>query len=207
MDYSNRKLSKPTDRAVALSGLAVRIAEALHCQERYGIFGLYLHRTLLWQRSSVPMMRIEYGTREVPSWSWMAYTGGIGFIEDRFGDLEVFQNLRFAEGDRKALITDLWEFGDCHLKEEEAELEATSYKILDSGRMEIGWTKYDVKDGKDRRLERCVIVGRSKSNRSGHRNCYILVVRQTAENEYSRAGTGMIQQSYISRQRSDVRII
>ena len=43
----------------------------------------------------------------------MSRTGGIVFIEEKYGDLETFQTLEFAEGDEKVLITDLWEFRDC----------------------------------------------------------------------------------------------
>lgn len=85
--YSERNLSECTDRAIALSGLAARIARALYCEENYGIFGLYLYRNLLWQRSDPQsiMERIEYKSRDVPSWSWMAYTGGIKFVNVDFG--------------------------------------------------------------------------------------------------------------------------
>ncbi|CAI6096506.1 unnamed protein product [Clonostachys chloroleuca] len=78
-DYSKRGLSSPTNRAVALSGLAARIATALQCKDAYGYsaFGFYLHRSLLWQRTDLQKKRIQYGTgKEVPSWSWMAYEGG-----------------------------------------------------------------------------------------------------------------------------------
>ena len=69
-DHSTRWLSEPNDRAVALSGLAIRIAGALGCQERYGI-----HRSILWRRSGEPMTRILYDSGEGPLWSWMAHTG------------------------------------------------------------------------------------------------------------------------------------
>ncbi len=67
-DYSKRGLSKSSDRAVAISGLAARIQKALGRETRYGIFGFFLHRTLLWQRSGLQKMkRIEYGDSKVPS--------------------------------------------------------------------------------------------------------------------------------------------
>ncbi|PVH68168.1 HET-domain-containing protein, partial [Cadophora sp. DSE1049] len=78
-DYSNRELSKDTDRAVALSGLAVRIARALDCQECYGIFDLYLHRTLLWRRSDSTALPISFSasTWTSTSSSPSAPSGGV----------------------------------------------------------------------------------------------------------------------------------
>ncbi|KAH6714513.1 hypothetical protein BKA61DRAFT_360698 [Leptodontidium sp. MPI-SDFR-AT-0119] len=109
-DYSKRGLSEPTDRAIALSGLAARIAEALGCPEKYGVFGLYLHRSLLWQRYDLQctMERIDYKSRDVPSWSWMAYNGGIDFMNPDFGKMKVFKNLHFDfkhKNDKLSLIT------------------------------------------------------------------------------------------------------
>jgi hypothetical protein len=204
-DYSKRSLSEPTDRAVALFGLAARIASALDCKENYGIFDLYLHRNLLWQRSDLQNMiqRIEYKSRNVPSWSWMAYTRGIEFINVNLSQLDVINNLRFDKRDKQALITNVWEFQDCHLKEKKkAESQAARREILDSCETERGWIMYNVEGGEDLLSERSVVVGRM------NREYYMLIVRQTAvESEYKRVGTGMVQQGYISRQEADVRVL
>jgi len=104
-DYSKRDLIEKTDRAVVISGLEARIARALKCWSRYGIFKRYLHRNLLWQASDNKMERIEYPTRNVPSWSWMAYNGGVQFMDIPFGTVDWIDNLRFDEGRKLALIT------------------------------------------------------------------------------------------------------
>ncbi|KAH8727377.1 heterokaryon incompatibility protein-domain-containing protein, partial [Phaeosphaeriaceae sp. PMI808] len=80
-DYSKRLLTEGTDRAVAISGLQDRIAGALNCETRYGVFQRYLHRNLLWHACDNRLERIEYPKPEVPSWSWMAYTGGVKFMK------------------------------------------------------------------------------------------------------------------------------
>jgi hypothetical protein len=63
------------------------------------------------------MERIEYKSRDVLSWSWMAYTIGIEFMNVDFGNLGLFKNFSFDEKDKQALITNVWEFQDFYLKE------------------------------------------------------------------------------------------
>ncbi|KAH6661606.1 hypothetical protein B0J14DRAFT_571505 [Halenospora varia] len=135
------------------------------------------------------MTLIEYESVKVPSWSWMAYTGGIKFMDIQHGDLEV-ATLKYPEGDKNTLITNVWVFRDCHLKED-AESEVVRRQVLNSGEMDIGWITYDVEDGKDLGGERGVVVGRRYQNFwSGVREWYILIVRQRAENKYKRVGVG-----------------
>jgi hypothetical protein len=89
------------------------------------------------------------------------------------------------------LITDLWEFVDCYLKEEEDELGAISRKIVISSRREIGWILYDVEDRQDLPFDGSAIVGRLKANELGLRKYHILILRRV-ENHYKRGGTGIV---------------
>ncbi|KAK2471598.1 hypothetical protein H9L39_16589 [Fusarium oxysporum f. sp. albedinis] len=215
-DYSKRGLSKPTDRAVAISGLAQRIERVLSCQARYGVFEFLLHRNLLWQRSDLEKTeRIKYEESDkVPSWSWMAYPGGIKFIELEevdYGKLDLFHKLKFDQEDKRALITDIWMFRDCHLNREERS-DTERYEVLDSGETVRGWAMYDVKHREVFDNERAVVIGRTGPESSPERQEYhILVVRQKAgsktENEYERVGIGRVQVEYLSRRESGVRVI
>jgi hypothetical protein len=204
-DYSKRDLTERTDKAVATSGLEARIARALGYQSRCGIFERYLHRNLLWQASDNKIERIEYFTRNVLSWSWMAYNGGIQFMDIPFGTVDWIHNLRFDERE-PALITDIGGFRDCTIKPD-----GKYYAVLDFGRMERGWIQYDVEEGEDLCKERCVVVGK-KSIKDGDRldvkRYYILVVRPTSvDGEYKRVGVGLIQSDYVVRQRFNVRVM
>jgi len=211
-DYSKRDLTEKTDRSVATSGLEARIAGALKCQSRYGIFQRYLHRNLLWETSNNKMERIVCKNRDVPSWSWMAYNGGIQFMDIPFGTVDWINNLRFDKGRELVLITDVGEFRDCTM-----EPDGKYYAILDFGRTKRGWIQYDVEEGEDLFKERCVVAGKKSSkdkdkiedgDRLDVKEYYILVVRPTSvDGEYKRVGVGLIQSDYVVRQRFDVRVM
>jgi hypothetical protein len=158
--------------------------------------------------SVVAENKILHRSSEVPSWFWMAYTGGIQFIGEQFGQLKIFRNLGFAKEDKKALTTDLWQFVGCDLKGEGEESRPTTRRILISlSGMEIGWIQYDVTDGKDLPLDGSAVVGRSRTDELGPRKYHVLILRQRVENKYKRARFGIVQANYISRQRSSVLII
>jgi len=212
--YSKRGLTEKTDRCVAISGLVNRIARVRSCGLRYGIFQPYLHRNLLWQRSrEEKMKRIGYETEIVPSWSWMAYDGGIEFMDIPFHEVYWMASLRFnkmrkyvwfGKKLKPALVTDICVFQNC-----DAEKRDISYAILDSSKAERGWIRYDVGESEGLDVERCVVVGREDyGNELELMKFYILVVRPTSvDNEYTRAGVGWIQSDYVTTQRFNMRVL
>lgn len=216
--YSKRGLTEKTDRCVAISGLEDRIARAKKCQSRYGIFQNYLHRNLLWQRSDgEKTKRIQYETRTVPSWSWMAYDGGIQFMDIPFGDVDWNNKLQFDKEikhmifdifkreRRYALAADIGVFRNCSLEQRDI-----SYAVLDSSKAERGQVWYDVEAGGDPHTERCVVVGRDSHGigESKNKKYYILVVRPTSvDGKYTRVGVGWIYGNHVVRQRLNVRVV
>ena len=80
----------------------------------------------------------------MPSWSWMAYNGGIHFIDIPFGTVDWINNLQFNKGRKLTLITDIGEFWDCTMEQD-----GKHYTILDFGRTKRGWIQYDIKEGED----------------------------------------------------------
>ncbi|KAG8161780.1 hypothetical protein KVR01_008767 [Diaporthe batatas] len=88
--YSTRSFTYPDDRQVAILGIERRLLKSLGTRGKYGVFEEYLHRTLLWQRNkSQASMRLlsERLLRKVPSWSWMAYDGGISYMKVPYGQV------------------------------------------------------------------------------------------------------------------------
>jgi hypothetical protein len=205
-DYSKRELTYATDRCVAMSGLQARIAHAIKCKARYGIFRKYLHRNLLWQASDVKLKKIDYEALQkglhVPSWSWMAYDGGIRFLDEEeipFRHVQWLTNLRFDEDCEHALIADVGKFRNCT-----TESDGNRYAVFDLSKINRGWIRYDVEDGKSLLEERCVVVGR----RENSEHCYILVARPTGvDGEYKRVGMGQVQKNCLVRVGVDVRIV
>ena len=205
-EYSKRGLTEKTDRCAAISGLESRIAQAKKCETRFGIFEPFLHRCLLWQRSEERnSSRIDYKAQIVPSWSWMAYSGSIQFMDITYGDVEWVRSLRFNKRykfmnfkkRKPALVTDIGSFQRCN-----PERRGTGYAILDLNGTERGRIQYDMETHENLDAERCVVVGRdSRESDAGKRKYYILVVRSTGmENEYIRVGAGWILSDYVVRQ-------
>ncbi|KAF2179162.1 hypothetical protein K469DRAFT_694871 [Zopfia rhizophila CBS 207.26] len=162
------------------------------------------------------MEPIEYDTRRVPSWSWMAYHSGIQYMDIPFGKVDWIDNLRFDKERQHALITDVGGFRDCRT-EQEVEQEGKHYAVLDFGRIKRGWILYDVEEREDLCKEYCVVVGKKSKkdndkmeggNRLNIQEYYILVVRPTSVvDEYRRVGVGLIKSDYVPRQRLNVRVV
>lgn len=200
-EYSKRNLTVPSDRCVAISGLVDRIAGALECRSRYGIFEKYLHRNILWQASDDKIKKIEYNFH-MPSWSWMAYSGGIQFMDIPLGKVDWINHLCFDEERERdhAIITNLWTFENCTIGLHEAQ-----YVVLDPKGMEIGWIQYDVGGREDLREKQCVVVGKKERFIKEY---YVLVVRSIGKDgEYKRTGVGLIQSDYVVEQRTNIRVV
>jgi hypothetical protein len=157
------------------------------------------------------MTRIDYSSKKVPSWSWMAYNGGIKFIDDSWGSLDVYENLKFAK-DRNILLADLWEIRDCRFREDEESEPATRRILIDSSGTEIGWIEYDISNRQALRPDGITVIGSSSETKeSGFRYYYVLILRREVgseyQREYQRAGFGIVQENFVLWQRSSVRII
>lgn len=190
-----------------MKGLQARIADAIGCKGRYGAFEKYLHRNLLWHASDVNVQKIEHKSY-VPSWSWMAYDGGVHFLgntEIPFDGVQWIAGLRFDEHCEHALIADVGKFQDYTM-----ESDGICNVILDRyGRR--GWIRYDVNDGKNTVEEHCVVVVGSTGNSEDSEDSedyYILLVRPTTvDGEYERTGIGKVPKNCLMRTRANVRVV
>ncbi|RII04522.1 hypothetical protein CUC08_Gglean011909 [Alternaria sp. MG1] len=210
-NYSERGLTEPTDRRAAASGLEARIAGALHCNSKHGIFEKHLHRNLLWQTSDSNTKRIMYDEdRQVPSWSWMACGGGVKFMEVAIGYVSWINALAFdVERGSAALIADVGKFQHVTLKPN-----GNRYTVSNFFGRAKGWIQCDMEGGESGHGDHCVVIGRTEeAERSiGKKHYYILVVVPTREDgredeKYTRIGVGMVRTGYVKRLRASVRIV
>jgi len=87
--FSALQITFPGDRPVAIKGLETRLIRTFGTTGGFGIFNIYLHRCLLWQRSDKPLKRItSFHGPVVPSWSWMAYMGVISYLKAPYGSVD-----------------------------------------------------------------------------------------------------------------------
>lgn len=91
------------------------MAGALKCRSRYGIFEKYLYRNLLWQPSNDKVKENAYDFHML-SWSWMAYSGGIQFMDIPFGEVDWIGNLWFDADGESILIADVGKLHNCIMK-------------------------------------------------------------------------------------------
>lgn len=102
--YSRLGLSHQQDRPIAIAGLEKRLIESFDVHGAFGVLddgkhGL-LRRSLLWCRGSdqPTLERLDFHQNErqqtphraphPPSWSWMAYKGGIDYLDLPFDSVD-----------------------------------------------------------------------------------------------------------------------
>lgn len=201
--YSKLAFRYPTDRSVGLFGLERRLARTFDTQADYGIFQGYLHRSLIWRRheSSAKMQRIQYPEdRIVPSWSWMAYTGPIMYVDPKFDTVEW----------NKKEVSDPFTAGPLRRSSRisqgkpPAEIEAVARQFDLAAFNAIERLKrcvFDVEETEDFGTLRCVIVGKDRDGPLDQRTCYVLIIRSVSAVEsdtWIRAGVASLLPCHIS---------
>jgi hypothetical protein len=212
--YSRLNFTQEQDRPFAISGLEKRLQKAFHTKGGYGIFdngdqhddGLF-HRSLLWAKGEEAtddkfLTRIAYPHDvRIPTWSWMAYKGGIDYIDPPFQSAywelnEVIPpwtdgSLRYAIS---AVVRDFTVAG---------RLPHEVKLTYDTGKTTIG------SSGGQR--TQCVIVAKGREGRSNReRRHYVLLVTPTkwtiarGEKFYERVGAGFMLGKFISLDREGI---
>lgn len=185
-------LTRKEDRPVAIRGLEERLIKTFGATGRYGVFEIFLHRCLLWKRSGSALEPIKwFRDGPVPSWSWMAYEGGIQYIDapDEWVKGEIKWSISTSESkdtregqvdhDGIQLQAPVWHF------------EAQSKGItLDNGSLAIP------------NLSKCVVIGESKwPADEKDRKCYVLIVGPVGGDGvevWKRFGVGIIERRHIA---------
>ncbi|PVH75774.1 HET-domain-containing protein [Cadophora sp. DSE1049] len=191
--YSNLALSFNTDRPIAIKGLETRLIRTFETVGSYGIFDLYLHRGLLWQRSGDALKRItSFRGQCVPSWSWMAYDGGIRYMDVPLGKASWAEEITSPfkarstnspdNGDERGLEARVWDIVDVEPQSPQL--------IMDEPGRTFDWPL------------KCVIVGTNKkSKQNEHQVHYTMIVSffigENGVGVYERVGVGFLERRHI----------
>jgi len=166
----------------------------------HGAFDGYLHRSLLWYRSSIDtkIKRIRYPKdRTVPSWSWMAYDGRIEYLQADYNRVEWNRGLRLEEDVLKAEIRALQA-----KKFKTKRFGEVLYYILDGDGAtgDRGRLTLDTQNIIDIQALRCVIIGREKAANDEWRYHVLLVLPTCSKGlgTCERVGVGTIPGRFIS---------
>lgn len=215
--YSRLNFTRPDDRPFAIAGLEKRLLNAYETAGGFGIFddgskadGGLFHRSLLWRRGeeegdTPELVPIDFPVERnihVPSWSWMAYTGGIEYTDPPFRSAEwetteikppwTRGNIRNASsaprGGEVAISAIVREYRKTDWKENEAKL------VFDRNQV----------TGSEGRTAHCVVVARSLEGRVEQRRHYVLLVAPAqettgrGEQTYRRIGAGFMLGKFIA---------
>lgn len=186
--FSRLEFTRVSDRPLAIQGLERRLFRELGCEGQHGILTsdpLYLAHSLLWRRATeVGMHRtpIEPSPDSVqpPSWSWMAYTGEISYVDIRFGevDWEMLSSDRDGEGNLTALSVSGWDFDQGEIRE----------------------ACYDRPQDAMRKGQKCVIVGRSKTRPEIRATFHLLLIAESEkEGVWMRIGVALAEEKALGK--------
>ena len=203
--YSGRAFTVYEDRPMAIVGLEQRLKHVFDSKGCFGVFDRYFQRGLMWKRhGSVRVMReIDFKSGRnalvIPSWSWMAYEGKIGYLDLPFGgvDWTVCEAISPWKATTSHLVTttragrrDLDGRKDFEV---EIPVKARKFSFTD------GNQSLCVLDDPQRTGSLCVIIGCNKRQHGATARTYILVVEKIAKGKYTRRGVGYLPRDWIDK--------
>lgn len=209
--YSRLALSYPSDRPIAIRGLESRLINTFGTSGGIGIFEIYLHRSLLWQRAGDTLKSItSFRDAPVSSWSWMAYDGPIRYLNVPFGDVAWSENITSPfskDGSRNAEVSG-------NLRDNKViatsplELEAPVWNILYA---ESGQRIMDDPGRAFGQPIQCVVFGKSKvppMNESQKHWVLLVHPKKVADDVtvYERVGVGVLKKRDIAFNKPEERI-
>jgi hypothetical protein len=200
--YSTLTFTRLTDRSIAISGLEKRLMRTFNTAGGYGIFDEYLDRSLLWQRASLEMRRITYASqRKVPSWSWMAYSGLITYVDIPFGQVDWYHDVQspFQQGTTSSIAA-----GDNSGGSPPTVLTAIARDMpMQSAGRGLSSVIFDEQDMETRPGLKCVVIARDRELTSTNtRNFYVLLIAPCSVDDgrtlFERVGAGVMGEHQIS---------
>ncbi|KAK8123117.1 hypothetical protein PG984_011787 [Apiospora sp. TS-2023a] len=222
--YSKLAFSRPTDRSIALHGLEDRMGRAFRTRAAGGLLEQYRHRSLLWRRGRGyrALQRIAYGrdedaarsgpeaevqgeginsggARAPPSWSWMAFLGGIEYVAVPFGETE-WCGEQVLGNPFEAGLLGFSRGLAVGLRAVARGLTINQLEWLKRVTLDVG----NEVEFEDRSAFKCVVVGQEKERDgigAGNKTHYALIVQpaapRAANDVYQRVGVGELLAEHI----------
>lgn len=209
-DYSRLRFTRIEDRPIAISGLERRLQKAFGTTGGHGIFddgvdGGLFHRSLLWRKGDdeekLQSISFPSGRGKVPSWSWMAYAGGIEYADPDFSTADW----------EEAEIRPPWTRGNTSSTETEEKdtplsilVTVRDFNVAGSKAEEVKLWYDSERTASDGQRPQCVVVAKSKDGKDARdKKFWVLLVASTGsvtgrgDKLYKRVGTGIMMGKFI----------
>jgi hypothetical protein len=210
--YSELSIKYGTDKPAAIRSLEARLGRTFGSLVAGGVFRRFFERTILWQAHfDGSLTQVDYsdaknGQMAPPSWSCLAYSGEIKFLDIPFGVVSWTGDLKnplpTADYDDAAPIPNI-----TSLDARARKITIKKFDILVSVTLDT----LEAVDKEFRKgLWRCVTVGRDKTpNARGQTANYVLLIQPVdrSRNIYKRVGAGVLYTSEFSDEVEDVRLV
>ncbi|KAJ3538739.1 hypothetical protein NM208_g5774 [Fusarium decemcellulare] len=193
--YSTLEFKRDYDRPLAIAGLEQRLIRAFDTKGGYGVFERYLGRTVLWKRGSrTALKKIDFPPNQdfkVPSWSWMAYSGAIDFVNAPFDKVDWSEDLGSPWASASPFTSSTGDSTSSNV----LHAKARGFDQGTSGSQVV----YDSGAPSARSTMKCVVVGKEKqedsADRTQQRHFVLIVMSRPAArkpDEYVRIGAGVL---------------
>ncbi|ENH62796.1 hypothetical protein FOC1_g10006259 [Fusarium oxysporum f. sp. cubense race 1] len=215
--YSQLELSHIQDRPLAIAGLESRLRKAYRLRDDdwakggYGIFhdgpghGLF-HRSLLWKRSEdEPVLElIDFSRRpedSMPTWSWMAFKGGIDYLDPPFNKVDWEMTEVESPWSRKSGGSE-GTLSSHHLKVTARPFNVAGHR---PGEIELIYDNPERKATSEGYRPKCAIVAKSKEGVDrNEKSFYVMILIEVpnmdsqGQQVFRRLGVGRMMGKYIS---------
>ncbi|KAF4938928.1 Serine/threonine-protein kinase ULK3 [Colletotrichum fructicola] len=196
--YSDLALTSKGDRPIAIRGLEMRLIRTFKTVGGFGMFECYLHRCLLWHRSGLHLKRIDknlFRGDRVPSWSWMAYDGGIRYLNVPLGGVSwasdivsPFQQWTPQEANKTDEL------------DKPCEIQAPTWELVAPQKLPL---KLDESDYDDFASLSCIILARSKEEQSEMTRSFFVILTRPVNADFKerlceRAGVAVLKEEHIA---------
>ncbi|CAI0643816.1 unnamed protein product [Colletotrichum noveboracense] len=215
--YSRLEFTRIEDRPFAIIGLEKRLIQAFNARGGYGILddgeGL-LYRSLLWRRpSNGTLEKIKFPPERnisIPTWSWMAYKGGIDYFDPLWNGFE------WEQSELQSPWTTDTSAGNTSTVNNAISFNVTVRNFdLEDGDKKHSKLFFDMLVVGERPTSglKCVVIARPKAGvRTIDRRCYVLLVTPQSSSDhggvetFERVGVGYIPESCISQDKTSAKL-